>query len=44
MVAQAVSGKIGQPVVVENVGGGGGTIALRNDDNCHARRIDAARQ
>jgi tripartite-type tricarboxylate transporter receptor subunit TctC len=29
MVAQAVSGKIGQPVVVENVGGAGGTIALR---------------
>ena len=29
MVAQAMSGKIGQPVVVENVGGAGGTIALR---------------
>jgi tripartite-type tricarboxylate transporter receptor subunit TctC len=29
MVAQAVSGKVGQPVVVENVGGAGGTIALR---------------
>jgi tripartite-type tricarboxylate transporter receptor subunit TctC len=29
MVAQAVSGKIGQPVVVENIGGAGGTIALR---------------
>ena len=29
MVGQAVSAKIGQPVVVENVGGAGGTIALR---------------
>jgi tripartite-type tricarboxylate transporter receptor subunit TctC len=29
MVGQAVAGKIGQPVVVENVGGAGGTIALR---------------
>src|SRR5262245_12452507 len=29
MVAQAMSSKIGQPVVVENVGGAGGTIALR---------------
>ena len=29
MVGQAVSRKIGQPVVVENVGGAGGTIALR---------------
>jgi tripartite-type tricarboxylate transporter receptor subunit TctC len=29
MVGQAVSAKIGQPVVVENMGGAGGTIALR---------------
>jgi tripartite-type tricarboxylate transporter receptor subunit TctC len=35
MVGQAVSAKIGQPVVVENVGGAGGTIALRMMTNAN---------
>src|SRR5262245_15983318 len=29
LVGQALSAKIGQPVVIENIGGAGGTIALR---------------
>jgi tripartite-type tricarboxylate transporter receptor subunit TctC len=35
MVGQAVSAKIGQPVVVENVGGAGSTIALRMMTNAN---------
>jgi tripartite-type tricarboxylate transporter receptor subunit TctC len=33
LIGQAVSSKIGQPVVVENIGGAGGSIALRTMSN-----------
>src|SRR5205085_1691746 len=29
LIGQAISSKIGQPVIIENIGGAGGTIALR---------------
>src|SRR5262249_37260449 len=35
LVGQAVSAKIGQAVVIENIGGAGGTIALRMVTNAN---------
>ena len=35
LVGQAMSSKLGQPVVIENIGGAGGTIALRMLSNAN---------
>ena len=42
LVGQAMSSRIGQPVVIENIGGAGGSIALRTMASATSRRLYAS--